>query len=123
MRPATKIAPQQDSDRLREINEEFILAVRAGDPKRFQPYLSEDFLNSNPDTSLVDRAAFLKQIARPVANLAAHDVRIRLLGDVAVIHGRTTYDKPDGQPGHGRYTDVYARRDGRWLCIAAHVTR
>jgi len=23
----------------------------------------------------------------------------------------------------GRYTDIWARRNGRWLCVAAHVTR
>jgi hypothetical protein len=25
--------------------------------------------------------------------------------------------------GEGRYTDIWARRGGRWLCIAAHFTR
>ena len=48
---------------------------------------------------------------------------IRFLGDVALIHARTTYTKTDGQPGAGRYTDVWARRAGRWVCIAANVTR
>jgi ketosteroid isomerase-like protein len=75
--------------------------------------------------SLVDRAGFLEQTARPVtiSRLAAHDVDVRLLGDVAIIHARTTYTLADGRPGTGRYTDVWARRDGRWLAVAAHVTR
>jgi hypothetical protein len=46
-----------------------------------------------------------------------------MLGEVAIIRARTTYLKPDGQPGGGRYTDVWARRHGRWLCVAANVTR
>jgi hypothetical protein len=50
-------------------------------------------------------------------------VDVRILGDTAVIHGRTSYVKPDGTRGGGRYTDVYQRRNGRWLCVAAHVTR
>ena len=25
--------------------------------------------------------------------------------------------------GAGRYTDVWALQDGRWQCVAAHVTR
>ena len=25
--------------------------------------------------------------------------------------------------GQGRYTDVWTRRNGRWLAVAAHVTR
>jgi len=30
---------------------------------------------------------------------------------------------PDGRAGAGRYTDVWARRQGRWLAVSAHVTR
>ena len=45
-------------------------------------------------------------------NLDIEDVLIRVLGDVALIHARTTYTKADGQPGAGRYTDVWARRGG-----------
>jgi len=45
------------------------------------------------------------------------------MGDFAIIHARTTYTLPDGRPGAGRYTDVWARRNGRWLAVSAHVTR
>ena len=50
-------------------------------------------------------------------------VPIRLMGDFAIIHAATRYTKPDGAEGRGRYTDVWARRNGRWLCVSAHVTR
>jgi len=46
-----------------------------------------------------------------------------VLGEVSIIHARTTYKRPDGQAGAGRYTDIWERRQGRWLCVAAHVTR
>jgi hypothetical protein len=45
------------------------------------------------------------------------------MGDFAVVHARTTFTMPDGTPGSGRYTDVWARRNGEWLAVAAHVTR
>jgi len=45
------------------------------------------------------------------------------MGDFAIIHARTTYSYLDGRPGQGRYTDIWARRDGRWLCVAAQVAR
>ena len=47
---------------------------------------------------------------------------VRLLDDVALVHARTTF-LDEGRPRRGRYTDVWARRDGRWVAIAAHVTR
>jgi hypothetical protein len=48
---------------------------------------------------------------------------IRILGDFAIIHARTTYMNPDGTQGSGRYTDDYQFRDGRWQCVSAHYTR
>ncbi len=39
------------------------------------------------------------------------------MNDFAIIHTHTRYTKPDGTPGAGRYTDVWAKRDGRWLAI------
>jgi ketosteroid isomerase-like protein len=114
-----------DTDILRRLNEDFVRSVEMSDVRRFDEILAKDFLNSNPDGSLVDRTGFLAQIARPamISNLEAHDVRIRIMGDIAIIHARTTYKKPDGRAGAGRYTDVWARQQGRWLCISAHVTR
>ena len=92
---------------------------------RFDEILADDFLCSNPDGSLINRAQFLRQTAQPVSirGLEAQDVNIRLMGDFAIIHARTSYTKADGQPGAGRYTDVWARRHGRWLAVSAHVTR
>ena len=107
------------------LNRDYISAVQNSDVRRFDEILAEDFLCSNPDGSLVDRAGFLVQTARPVtiSNLEARDVRIRIMGDVAIIHARTTYTMPDGRAASGRYTDVWARRQGRWLAVSAHVTR
>ena len=118
-------AAASDHAALLRLNRDYIDAVQNGDVRRFEEILAEDFLCSNPDGSVVDRAGFLAQTARPVAirGLAAHDVAVRIMGDVAIIHAATRYVKADGTPGAGRYTDVWARRDGRWLAVAAHVTR
>ncbi|TMJ74349.1 MAG: nuclear transport factor 2 family protein, partial [Alphaproteobacteria bacterium] len=73
----------------------------------FDGHLAVDFLNTNPDGTLIDRRAFLAQIGRgsAVKNIREHDVVIRILGDFAIIHARTSYQKPDGTTGAGRYTD------------------
>jgi hypothetical protein len=61
--------------------------------RRFDEILAEDFLCSNPDGSLVDKNQFLAQTARPmtITGLSAHEVRVRILGDIAIIHARTKY--------------------------------
>ena len=114
-----------DTEALQQLNRDFCRSVEHSDVRRFDEILADDFLNSNPDGSLVERSGFLEQIARPagISKLEPHDVRIRILGDIAIIHARTTYKKTDGGAGAGRYTDVWARRQGRWFCVSAHVTR
>jgi ketosteroid isomerase-like protein len=116
---------ESDLQTLRELNRDYINSVQHSDVKRFDEILAQDFYCSNPDGSLVDRAAFLKQTAKPVSisGLEAQDVNIRLMGDFAIIHARTSFKTATGEPGGGRYTDVWARQNGHWLAVSAHVTR
>ena len=115
----------KDLDELTKLNHDYVASVQNGDVKRFDEILAQDFYCTNPDKSLVDRAAFLAQTAQPVtiSGLEASDVKIRLYGDLAIIHARTTYTTAQGEKKSGRYTDVWARQNGSWRAISAHVTR
>jgi len=114
-----------DRETLHALNENYVRSVAESDVRWFDENLSADFLNTNPDCTIIDRAGFLARISNPVGVTGLHpeDVNIRLFGDFAIIHARTVYTKPDGSGGAGRYTDIWARQDGRWLCVAAHVAR
>ena len=114
-----------DLEELTKLNKDYVDSVQNCDVKRFDEILAADFYCSNPDKSLVDRAAFLQQTARPIAikNLKAHDVKIRVVGDFAIIHAATSYTMPDGKQAEGRYTDCWARQNGKWLAVSAHVSR
>src|SRR5258708_14684182 len=116
---------ENDLAELTTLNRDYVASVQNSDVKRFDEILAQDFYCSNPDKSLVDRAAFLKQTAIPVKikGLKAEDVKIRILGDFAIIHARTSYTVAEGKPAHGRYTDCWAKQDGKWLAVSAHVAR
>ena len=77
---------QRDLDTLTALNLDFTASVQKGDVKRFEEILADDFMISNPDGSLLDKAEFLRLTAQPVtfSGLVAEDVRIRLLGDFAM---------------------------------------
>ena len=115
----------KDIDELTVLNRDYVESVQNSDVKRFDEILADDFYCSNPDKSLVDRVGFLKQTAIPVTirNLQADDIKIRVMGDFAIIHARTSYTTADGQQASGRYTDCWARQNGRWLAVSAHVSR
>jgi ketosteroid isomerase-like protein len=114
-----------DVNELTQLNTDYVNSVQNSDVKRFDEILAADFYCSNPDKTLVDRAAFLKQTAQPgaIKNLRARDVKIRVLGDFAIIHAATSYTTPDGKEASGRYTDCWARQNGKWLAVSAHVSR
>ena len=118
-------ATRSDLEALTALNRDYIHSVQHGDVRRFDEILAGDFLCSNPDGSLVDKKQFLAQTARPVtiSGLTAEEVKVRIIGDVAIIHARTNYTTADGEQRNGRYTDVWAFRDGKWLAVSAHVTR
>jgi ketosteroid isomerase-like protein len=115
----------KDIDELTMLNRDYVASVQNSDVKRFDEILAQDFYCTNPDKSFVDRAVFLEQTAVPVKirNLKPEDVKIRVLGDFAIIHGRTSYITPDGQQAYGRYTDCWAKQNGKWLAVSAHVAR
>ena len=78
----TSRANDDHLETLTKLNQDYITSVQTSDVRRFEQLLSEDFLNSNPDGSLVNRADFLAQIGRlaAISNLKCEDVRIRVMG-------------------------------------------
>jgi len=113
-----------DGELLLRLNLQYLRAVERSDRGWFEEHLAEDFFCSLHDGTLVDRTAYLERVSlpSPLSQLESHDVLVRLLDGVALVHARTTFLN-EGRPGRGRYTDVWVRRSGRWLAVAAHVTR
>jgi ketosteroid isomerase-like protein len=118
-------ASASDLETLTQLNQSYIRSVEKSDAAWFDRNLGQDFLCTNPDGSQVDRGQFLKQVAEraSVPNLGLHDVNVRVLGDFAIIHAGNTYILPGGQSVSTRYTDIWAKREGRWVAISAQITR
>jgi ketosteroid isomerase-like protein len=114
---------QRDIEILTQLNADYLASDQNGDVRRYEQILAEDFMASLPDFRLRDKKQFLEMMSepRPFTDLKADDVKIRVLGDFAIIHAHMTFTTMDGVQRQGRYTDDYQRRDGEWLCVAANV--
>ena len=110
---------------LEALNRGYLLAAEKRDVAWYAEHLAEDYRATNPDGSFVDKVGFLARFAKPhtMTDLRAPEVRIQHLGDTALIHARFEDTRPDGSHGRGRYTDIWQRRNGRWLCVSAHFAR
>jgi hypothetical protein len=114
-----------DQETLARLNSEYVRSVQDKDVAWFDANLSPDFMNTASDGSLADRKTFLAQIAKGtgVSKIAEEDVLIRIINDTAVIHAATAFTTDTGANGRGRYTDIWQKQNGRWVCVAAHVSR
>jgi hypothetical protein len=126
--PSMHSAPAEtvNHQTLEQLNLDYVRAVEMSDVRWFDRHLASDFINSNPDGSIVDRPAFLAQVAKGsgVTAIEARDVTIRVIGDdLAIIHAQSLFKTLSGKTSTGRYTDIWSYREGRWVCVAAHVTR
>jgi ketosteroid isomerase-like protein len=104
-----------------QLNLDYIHSDEHSDAKRFSEFLSEDFITQTPGVTR-NRDEYLEYIAkpRPLKDITLEDVQIRMLGDVALVHGAVTYTMiATGKRQDALYTDVYQKREGTWLCIAA----
>ena len=117
---------QTDTATLTEINQGYLASYRTGDAQWFDAHLSEDFRETAPDGTILNKPQFLQKIRQRVGGSAegvqAAELEIRLFDDLAVIHGIPESIDQDGSRNRGgRYTDVYYRIADRWLCVAAHL--
>ena len=69
-------------------------------PRGSTPTLASDFLNTNPDGTLIDRSAFIAQIGRgsSVKNIREHDVIIRFLAISRSFMHAQRISNPTGHP-------------------------
>ena len=108
----------------RQFNNDYIHSGQNSDVARYDEFIAEDFTATLPDLVFRNRQEFLDLIAqpRPFTDLTLQDLKVRIVGDVALLHGRVSYTtKHDGMQHEALYTDTYQRRDGEWTCIAGEV--
>lgn len=89
-----------------------------------------------PDWPLTDEYGELKTRAQSNAELKSgdqkyqssviNDLKVRVFGDTAIVHGLSTDKsrfKGKDTSSQYRWTDVFVKREGRWQAVATHVSR
>lgn len=113
---------------LRMLNANYVRAFRDADVAWYDAHLSSDYSVINSDGSFHDRARALAEFAKPVfatsiRSFPVDKVRVRRFDDIALIHAENDFELKDGRTGINRYTDIWHKQpDGRWRCVAAHIT-
>jgi hypothetical protein len=98
------------------------------DSRALEGMLGAEFVNTEYDGEVSDKAKFLADIKDPHFNLSSltiQDLKVSMYGDSAVVvgiyHTKGTYlGKP--YEHFGRFTDTWAYTEGRWQCVASHTS-
>lgn len=108
---------------LRALNQRFVHACVVPDPAFMEALVGDDFLMIGRGGEWVDRAACLRQMAGPpvVDGAAYEDLRVRLFGDFALLHGVIRAFK-GSQVTRVRYTDAYHWSGHAWRLVGGQNT-
>jgi ketosteroid isomerase-like protein len=113
-----------DEATLTDLNQHYVDSFMKADVDWYDRHLADDFVCIESNGAVLDKAKFLKQTAEGPGVQSYHldEARIRIFGDVALVHGKGTFIRLDGSKGQSRYTDVYAKFSSGWKTISAQIT-
>ena len=117
--PSSKTA---ESDLLR-LEREWSEALPQEDVGVLGRILADDYTFTTIVGNVITKASYMeKSEDNHLLSLKTDDAKVRVYGDAAVITGRITVELIN-RTDVARYTNVYAKRRGRWQLVATQFTR
>jgi ketosteroid isomerase-like protein len=126
--PFSSLPAQQkpDAEKVREMEMQLTDAYKHRQVEVFAPMLDEDFVITFEDGSTYSKTGYLSYsvtTSTRVDQVEMTDLKIRMHGNTAIVTG--TYhergqDKNGPYDSHDRFTDVWMKKGGKWVMIAAH---
>jgi ketosteroid isomerase-like protein len=114
---------------LEALNSQWLTAYKTRDAAALDRVLADDFQGVYQGGRIMKKADILALATNPARvfeTVAWEDVRIVVIGDVAVLRARA---RVSGKAAEGPFSsindfaDVYVRRAGVWRAISAHVVQ
>ena len=124
--------PKADSDAaisqtLKATEQAWLDAEKNHDAATFEKLVADDWIAITPDGKSQTKAERVAEIkAAHVTSATMGDMKVRVFGDTAVVTG--TDDEvtmTDGKKSSDHYvwTDVFVRRNGKWLAVASQTAQ
>ncbi len=117
-----------DLEEIRRLDKEITVATWTADPLWFQENLADDYVLITPGGTKRTKRDVINELATPGLKMDPYEpseVQVRVYGEAAVVTGRILQRYTLGGIRFAndlRYTDVWAKRKGRWLLVSAHTS-
>lgn len=117
-----------DEDAIRKLDHENTVATWTADRRWFDRNLADDFVLVTVTGTVKTKTDILTDLAAPDFSMDPYEpaeVQVRVYGDTGIVTGRVFQRfRRHGKlyEVDARYTDVYARRKGRWVLVTGHAS-
>jgi len=124
--------PRAESDAaisrtLQSLEIAWLNAEKNNDIAAFEKIVADDWTAIAPDGTTLTKAERAAEIrSSHLSSVSAGPMKVRVLGDVAVVTGTDDETAVEGgKRSTTRYvwTDVFARRNGKWQAVASHTSQ
>ena len=110
-----------------QLERDIMAAIKNKDAATLEPMLADDFIYRTHFGAQAEKAEFLKSIASfpvEILNVRGEELKVNVYGETAVMTGVQLADAraPEGEVEKSAvaFTDVFVRREGRWLMVLAY---
>ncbi|MFF3848202.1 nuclear transport factor 2 family protein [Streptomyces sp. NPDC002328] len=107
---------------------EWAAAIVADDPVRIAGFMADEWVIVS-GSGVTSKERFVALVASGELSHSAMELvtapRVRFHGDTAVLTARmtnTAHYRGERHDADEWTTDVFVRRDGRWVCVLSHIT-
>jgi ketosteroid isomerase-like protein len=103
-------------------------ALERGDVRALSAIFDDSLIYVDYDGAVLTKAGYLARVkanTTPIQQIVAEQMNVQLFGSTAVVVG--TYRVKGMEKGklylrRGRFTDIWVRTGGKWMCVAAAST-
>ena len=110
-----------------QIERDIMAAIKGKDTAALEPMLADEFVYRTHFGVEADKASFLESIRSfpiEIISLRGEELKVNVYGETAVLTGVQVAEArpPEGEAEESAvaFTDVFVRRDGRWLMVLAY---
>lgn len=111
-----------DRKQILRIEQEWNEVYINGDAAPLKRIIADDYLGTEPDGKRVNKKELIAGVESSRLSggkVNEDDVTIRYYGITAVVNGSSTWSQGDGKSGRYIWTDIFAKRGGRWQVVAS----
>ena len=128
LRASTPVLTESAEPAIRQLVKDRDAAIQAADTAAIDRIYADTYVSTGPSGNVRSKAEVIndfKSGALKIESISSEDVKVNQYGDAVVVTGRSRIKGTDNgraMSGQQRFTQVYAKKDGRWQIVAFQFT-